>query len=132
MRLKTQSGNVVSSHSSAWGVSSRSTKLRIESRSASCSSLKMKCLRLAAKSGLRTASAADMEVDSRTSHFPQQAGARPGGACPTPGRGVPHLHSPDCPLQRSGPEADDDVMHAPRPDTAAKPNALGAVLALRN
>jgi hypothetical protein len=23
-------------------------------------------------------------------------------------------------------------MHAPRPDTAAKPNALGAVLALRN
>ena len=54
MRVKTESGNVVSSHSSAWGASSLMTKLRIDSRSCSCSSVKMKCLRLAAKSGFRT------------------------------------------------------------------------------
>ena len=48
MRGKTQSGNVVSSHSSAWGASSLIAKRRIDSRSASCSSVKMKCLRLAA------------------------------------------------------------------------------------
>ena len=60
MRVKTQSGKVVSSHSSACGASSFTAKLRIDSRSASCSSVKMKCLRLAAKSGLRTASAALM------------------------------------------------------------------------
>ena len=35
-------------------------KLRIDSRSASCSSVKMKCLRLAAKSGFWTVSAALM------------------------------------------------------------------------
>ena len=61
MRLNTQSGNVVSSHSSACGASSLTAKLRIDSRSASCSSVKMKCLRLAAKSGLRTLSVALME-----------------------------------------------------------------------
>ena len=60
MRAKTESGKVVSSHSSACGASSLIAKLRIDSRSASCSSVKMKCLRLAAKSGLRTASAALM------------------------------------------------------------------------
>ena len=54
MRAKTESGKVVSSHSSACGASSLTAKLRIDSRSASCSSVKMKCLRLAAKSGLRT------------------------------------------------------------------------------
>src|SRR5258707_8710537 len=57
MRLKTESGNVVSSHSSAWGASSLTAKLVIDSRSCSCSSLKMKCLRLALKSGFRTLSA---------------------------------------------------------------------------
>ena len=47
MRWKTESGNVVSSHSSAWGASSLVTKERIDSRSWSCSSVKMKCLRRA-------------------------------------------------------------------------------------
>ena len=60
MRGKTQSGNVVSSHSSACGASSLIAKPRIDSRSSSCSSVKMKCWRLAAKSGLRTASVALM------------------------------------------------------------------------
>ena len=52
--MKTQSGNVVSSHSSACGASSLTANARIDSRSCSCSSVKMKCLRLAAWSGLRT------------------------------------------------------------------------------
>ena len=58
MRGKTESGNVVSSHSSACGASSLIAKPRIDSRSCSCSSVKMKCLRLASKSGLRTSCAA--------------------------------------------------------------------------
>src|SRR3981081_1775252 len=57
MRRKTESGNVVSSHSSAWGASSLVANLVIDSRSCSCSSLKMKCLRVAWKSGFRTLSA---------------------------------------------------------------------------
>src|SRR3954466_5350802 len=58
MRSKTQFGKVVSSHSSAWGASSFVAKLRIDSRSASCSSVKMKWRFLESKSGLRTFSAA--------------------------------------------------------------------------
>src|SRR5579862_1003405 len=54
IRSNTQSGKVVSSHSSAWGWSSLIAKRRIDSRSCSCSSVKMKCLRWEAKSGLRT------------------------------------------------------------------------------
>src|SRR5215218_8355993 len=70
MRANTESGNVVSSHSSAWGASSLVTKAWIDSRSRSCSSVKMKCRRKAAKSGLRTSAAGvPMKVDSRTSHF---------------------------------------------------------------
>src|SRR3954453_11523898 len=57
MRRKTQSGKVVSSHSSACGASSLVAKLRIDSRSCSCSSLKMKCRRFDPESGLRTVSA---------------------------------------------------------------------------
>src|SRR5438067_367030 len=57
MRRNTQSGNVVSSHSSACGASSLVAKFVIDSRSCSCSSLKMKCLRLAWKSGFKTLSA---------------------------------------------------------------------------
>src|ERR1039457_6070935 len=57
MRRKTESGNVVSSHSSAWGASSLMAKLRIDSRSCSCSSVKMKCLRPALKSGFCTLAA---------------------------------------------------------------------------
>ena len=52
MRGKTESGNVVSSHSSACGASSLVAKLRIDSRSASCSSVKMKCRLEAAVVGL--------------------------------------------------------------------------------
>ena len=75
IRSNTQSGNVVSSHSSAWGWSSLITKRRIDSRSCSCSSVKMKCLRWAAKSGLRTSAVAmslesSREVNSRTSYLP--------------------------------------------------------------
>jgi hypothetical protein len=51
MRGKIESGNVVSSHSSAWGAISFVTNARIDSRSWSCSSVKMKCLRLASWSG---------------------------------------------------------------------------------
>src|SRR3954470_8674680 len=58
MRSNTQFGKVVSSHSSAWGASSFVQKLRIDSRSASCSSVKMKWRFLESKSGLRTFSAA--------------------------------------------------------------------------
>ncbi len=57
MRVNTQSGNVVSSHSSACGASSLTAKLVIDSRSASCSSVKMKCLRVLWKSGFSTLSA---------------------------------------------------------------------------
>src|SRR3954465_10667119 len=57
MRSKTQFGKVVSSHSSAWGASSFVQKLRIDSRSASCSSVKMKWRFFESKSGLRTFSA---------------------------------------------------------------------------
>src|SRR5436190_1052114 len=55
MRENTQSGKVVSSHSSACGASSLTAKLVIDSRSASCSSVKMKCL--------RSLSAADGETE---------------------------------------------------------------------
>src|SRR5215211_1601397 len=58
MRLKTESGKVVSSHSSACGASSFVTKARIDSRSWSCSSVKMKCLRPAAWSGFRASAVA--------------------------------------------------------------------------
>ena len=58
MRVKTQSGKVVSSHSSACGASSLATNARIDSRSCSCSSVKMKWRRAAAWSGLRTSVAA--------------------------------------------------------------------------
>ncbi len=56
MRVKTQSSKVFSSHSSACGASSFSTNEPIDSRSRSWSSLKMKCLRVEPKSGLRTES----------------------------------------------------------------------------
>src|SRR5215208_7518605 len=70
MRRNTESGNVVSSHSAACGASSRVTKAWIDSRRRSCSSVKMKCRREAAKSGLRTSAAGvPMKVDSRTAHF---------------------------------------------------------------
>src|SRR5687768_1300839 len=61
MRGKTQFGNVVSSHSSACGRSSLTTKLWIDSRSCWCSSVKMKCLRDPAWSGFRTSVAAMWE-----------------------------------------------------------------------
>ena len=61
MRWKTQSGNVVSSHSSECGASSFFANARMDSRSCSCSSVKMKCLRLVAKSGLRTVEAMPQE-----------------------------------------------------------------------
>ena len=54
MRWNTQSGKVVSSHSSACGWSSLTTKRWIESRNCSWSSVKMKWPRRVAKSGLRT------------------------------------------------------------------------------
>ena len=84
MRWKTQSGNVVSSHSSACGRSSLTTKLWIDSRSWSCSSVKMKCLREPAWSGFRTSVAAMAgtvpagagKVNSGTSHFPPRSGSR--------------------------------------------------------
>src|SRR4051794_5003522 len=55
MRLKTESGNVVCSHSSACGRSSLATNDAIDSRSCSCSSVKMNPRRLAPKSGLGAA-----------------------------------------------------------------------------
>src|SRR5215212_4793540 len=77
MRGNTESGNVDSSHSSAWGASSFVTKAWIDSRRRSCSSVKMKCRCEAAKSGLSTSVAGvPMKVDSRTSHFRWQP--RPG------------------------------------------------------
>ena len=45
MRRNTESGNVVSSHSSACGASSLTTNAWIDSRSCVVVSLKMKCLR---------------------------------------------------------------------------------------
>src|SRR3954454_19278071 len=81
MRLKTQLGNVVSSHSAEWGASSFCANLRIDSRSCSCSSVKMKWRLRAPKSGLRTLEGAEASagaetglvmpgrVDSRTSYF---------------------------------------------------------------
>ena len=48
MRENTQSGNVDCSHSAEWGRSSLRTNARIDSRSCSCSSVKMKCRRAAA------------------------------------------------------------------------------------
>src|SRR3954453_360775 len=55
MRRKTESGNVVSSHSSACGASSFTTNAWIDSRSCSWWSLKMKCRRRDAWSGLSRA-----------------------------------------------------------------------------
>ena len=66
MRWKTESGKVVSSHSSAWGASSFVTNARIDSRSWSCSSVKMKCLRRETWSGLSTASAVAMRRSYRS------------------------------------------------------------------
>src|SRR3954468_24030078 len=60
MRGKTESGKVVSSHSSACGAISLTMKRRMDSRSWSCSSVKMKCLRWAPKSGFSTLSVAAM------------------------------------------------------------------------
>ena len=65
MRVKTESGKVVSSHSSACGASSLVTNERIDSRSWWCSSVKMKCLRWAPWSGLRSASAVAMQAKYR-------------------------------------------------------------------
>ena len=62
MRRKTESGKVVSSHSSACGASSLITNARIDSRSWSCSSPKMKCLRRPAWSGLSNVSAEAMNA----------------------------------------------------------------------
>src|SRR5215212_1760775 len=62
MRGKTQFGNVVSSHSSACGRSSLTTKLWMDSRSRSCSSVKTKCRRAPAWSGFRTSVAAMYET----------------------------------------------------------------------
>src|SRR3954454_2082921 len=97
IRSKTQFGNVVSSHSSACGASSFVQKLRIDSRSASCSSVKMKWRFLDPKSGLTTFSAVAMtggdllvrqaarrtvadwrtKVNSGTAYFPRPARVGP-------------------------------------------------------
>src|SRR5829696_2318950 len=65
MRANTESGKVISSHSSAWGASSLVTNEWIDSRSWWCSSVKMKCLRWAPWSGLRSASAVAMQSKYR-------------------------------------------------------------------
>src|SRR4051812_9027480 len=75
MRSNTQFGKVVSSHSSAWGASSFVQKLRIDSRSASCSSVKMKWRFLESKSGLRTFSAAGAMAGG---DLPRWSGGPPG------------------------------------------------------
>ena len=62
MRSKTQSSKVSSSQRAAWGASSFSTNEPIDSRSRSCSSVKMKCFRFEPKSGLMTFSAVAMGV----------------------------------------------------------------------
>src|SRR3954452_19253764 len=85
MRLKTQSGKVVSSHSSACGASSLRAKLRIDSRSCSCSSVKMKWRPLEPESGLRTGSldmggtvaAPAKKVNSYTAYLAPTAGLMP-------------------------------------------------------
>src|SRR3954469_309482 len=104
MRSKTQFGKVVSSHSSACGASSFVAKLRIDSRSASCSSVKMKWRFFDPKSGLMTFSAVALgagvslvrrtarrtvadpveKVNSGTAYFPLRAG---GGHAPRGGAG---------------------------------------------
>lgn len=82
MRVNTESGNVVSSHSSAWGRSSFATNEAIDSRSASCSSVKMKCLLGREKSGRMTVSTGAEAMggtvpDARTIGVsPSQAGGR--------------------------------------------------------
>ena len=68
MRVNTESGKVVSSHSSACGASSFVTNARIDSRSWSCSSVKMKCLRLPPWSGLSSVSAVAMPAKYRAPH----------------------------------------------------------------
>ncbi len=60
MRRNTESGKVFSSHSAECGASSLATKARIDSRSWSWSSLKMKCLRRASCEGFTTVSAVAM------------------------------------------------------------------------
>src|ERR671921_251766 len=65
MRVNTESGKVLSSHSSACGASSFVTNAWIDSRSWWCSSVKMKCLRWAPWSGLRSASAVAMQSKYR-------------------------------------------------------------------
>ena len=62
MRGKTQSGNVVSSHSSACGASSLIANERIDSRSCSWWSLKMKCRRGGAVVGLETSAVGGHEL----------------------------------------------------------------------
>src|SRR4051812_48689297 len=79
MRSNTQFGKVVSSHSSACGASSFSQKLRIDSRSASCSSVKMKWRFLEPKSGFRIFSAVAMGRGSPRSTAGPRDGSRPGG-----------------------------------------------------
>ena len=133
MRWKTQSGNVVSSHSSACGRSSLTTKLWIDSRSWSCSSVKMKCLREPAWSGFRTSVAAMPEpylaaaakVNSGTSHFPP--GPCGVASCGASCRACP---SPCCraaPRRRAGrgragqPDHDDRPRRLPRRDGARDP-----------
>src|SRR5580692_9485326 len=77
MRRTIELGKVVSSHSVAWGRISLIANRRIVSRSWSCSSVKMKCLRALAWSGLRTS-----EVLIRRTLVPRHA--------PQPERVVDH------------------------------------------
>src|SRR4051794_31459684 len=77
MRSNTQLGKVVSSHSSACGASSFSAKLRIDSRSASCSSLKMKWRFLDPNSGFRFFSPVAMGRGSPRSTDGSRDGSRP-------------------------------------------------------
>src|SRR3954470_21615255 len=76
MRGNTQSSKVVSSHFSACGASSLSQNDAIDSRSASCSSVKAKWRRLELKSGLRTLSTVAMKwtVALSTSCYPVAGG----------------------------------------------------------
>ena len=60
IRLKTESGKPSRSHSSEWGASSLVAKLSIDSRSASCSSVRQKCRRGVEKSGLISVAAVAM------------------------------------------------------------------------
>src|SRR4051812_3778297 len=79
IRSNTQFGKVVSSHSSACGASSFVAKLRIDSRSASCSSVKMKWRFCDPKSGFRTFSAVAMWRGSPRWTDGSRDGSRPGG-----------------------------------------------------